>query len=90
MDYICGISRIVGFWFFLYLMMDDFISVIKLVLKKIDIFKVWMKIDYISIVLCGLIDYVFDVVKVIYFYVVNSEKYIVMNGMFFIGCLGDI
>lgn len=37
----------------------------------------------------GSIDHVFDAAKAIYLYAANSEKHIVMNGTFSIGCPGD-
>ncbi|MCY9028880.1 YkoF family thiamine/hydroxymethylpyrimidine-binding protein [Bacillus inaquosorum] len=89
MDHICGTSRIAGFRFSLYPMTDDFISVIKSALKKTDTSKVWTKTDHISTVLRGSIDHVFDAAKAIYLYAANSEKHIVMNGTFSIGCPGD-
>ncbi|MED1172711.1 YkoF family thiamine/hydroxymethylpyrimidine-binding protein [Bacillus inaquosorum] len=89
MDHICGTSRIAGFRFSLYPMTDDFISVIKSALKKTDTSKVWTKTDHISTVLRGSIDHVFDAAKAIYLYTANSEKHIVMNGTFSIGCPGD-
>ncbi|MCY8110881.1 Ykof family thiamine-binding protein, partial [Bacillus spizizenii] len=75
--------------FSLYPMTDDFISVIKSALKKTDTSKVWTKTDHISTVLRGSIDHVFDAAKAIYLYAANSEKHIVMNGTFSIGCPGD-
>ncbi|WP_456280149.1 Ykof family thiamine-binding protein [Bacillus sp. K7] len=89
MEHICGTSRIAGFRFSLYPMSDDFISVIKSALNKTDTSKVWAKTDHISTVLRGSIDHVFDVAKAIYLYTANSEKHIVMNGTFSIGCPGD-
>ncbi|MCY7768099.1 YkoF family thiamine/hydroxymethylpyrimidine-binding protein [Bacillus inaquosorum] len=89
MDHICGTSRIAGFRFSLYPMTDDFISVIKSALKKTDTSKVWTKTDHISTVLRGSIDHVFDAAKAIYLYAAKSEKHIVMNGTFSIGCPGD-
>ncbi|MEC3650949.1 HMP/thiamine ABC transporter substrate-binding protein ThiU [Bacillus subtilis] len=89
MEHICGTSRIAGFRFSLYPMTDDFISVIKSALKKTDTSKVWTKTDHISTVLRGSIDHVFDAAKAIYLHAANSEKHIVMNGTFSIGCPGD-
>ncbi|PNB64895.1 thiamine-binding protein, partial [Pseudomonas sp. GW456-E7] len=88
-EHICGTSRIAGFRFSLYPMRDDFISVIKSALKKTDTSKVWTKTDHISTVLRGSIDHVFDAAKAIYLYAANSEKHIVVNGTFSIGCPGD-
>lgn len=89
MDHICGTSRIAGFRFSLYPMTDDFISVIKSALKKPTHLRFGRK-PTISAQSCAdrLIMYSIFA-KAIYLYAANSEKHIVMNGTFSIGCPGD-
>lgn len=85
----CGTSRIIGFRFSLYPMSDDFIDIILSTLKKVDTSKVWVKTDDISTVIRGKREHVFDVAKAIYLYAALTEKHVVLNGTFSIGCPGD-
>lgn len=89
MTQVCGTSRIVGFRFSLYPMTDEFVDVILLTLEQVDTSKVWVKTDDISTVIRGKMEHVFDVAQAIYLVAASSEKHVVLNGTFSIGCPGD-
>ncbi|MGE8207131.1 YkoF family thiamine/hydroxymethylpyrimidine-binding protein [Heyndrickxia sp. NPDC080065] len=85
----CGTSRIVGFRFSLYPMTDEFVDIILSTLEQVDTSKVWVKTDDISTVIRGKMEHVFDVAKAIYLLSAQTEKHVVLNGTFSIGCPGD-
>lgn len=89
MTQVCGTSRIVGFRFSLYPMTDEFVDVILSTLEQVDTSKVWVKTDDISTVIRGKMEHVFDVAQAIYLVAASSEKHVVLNGTFSIGCPGD-
>lgn len=89
MTEVCGTSRIVGFRFSLYPMADEFVDIILSTLQQVDTTKVWVKTDDISTVIRGKMEHVFDVAKAIYLIAANTEKHVVLNGTFSIGCPGD-
>lgn len=89
MTQVCGTSRIVGFRFSLYPMTDEFVDVILSTLEQVDTSKVWVKTDDISTVIRGKMEHVFDVAQAIYLVAAGSEKHVVLNGTFSIGCPGD-
>lgn len=89
MTEVCGTSRIVGFRFSLYPMSDNFVDIILSTLQQVDTSKVWVKTDDISTVIRGKMEHVFDVAKAVYVLAASTEKHIVLNGTFSIGCPGD-